>query len=256
MRESVLDVRGTNVRMLEAGTGATVLVLHGIDGPSADPLLSELSKAHHVIAPEIPGFSRSSIPDWMLSVGDAACFVLDLIEALGLPKLHLAGHSIGGWIACEVAIRSTARLSSLSLLAPAGVMPKDAPRQDVFLLTGEDGVRALFHDQTLAAREIEARSAQEIDITLQNRAGLARLAWSPRMASVNLHHWLHRINVPTLVAWGEDDRILPFSTHEVFVREIAGAEFLRLPACGHAITVERGAEVARRMSALIAGATR
>ena len=256
MRESLLDVRGTNVRILEAGTGPTILFLHGIDGPASDPLLSELARHHHVIVPEIPGFARSPIPDWMMSTSDAAYFMLDLVETLGMAKLHLAGHSIGGWIAAEMAIRSTARLASLSLLAPAGAMPPDLPKEDVFLITGDDGVRALFHDQTAAGREIEARAGREIDITLQNRAGLARLGWTPRLASVMLPHWLHRINVPTLVAWGEDDRIIPFSTHEIFVREIAGAELLRLPACGHALTIERGAEIARRMSALIAGAAR
>ena len=253
MRETVLDVRGTNVRMFEAGTGPTVLVLHGIDGLAVDPLLSDLSKSFRVVAPEFPGFTRSPIPDWMMSVNDAAFFTLDLIAALGLPQVHLVGHSIGGWIAAEVAIRSTHALASLSLLAPAGVMPREAPGQDVFLLSGEEGVRALFHDQALADQEIAARAGDELDIMLQNRAGLARLAWTPRMASVVLPHWLHRIDIPTFIAWGREDRILPFSTHEVFLKEIAGAEFLALSACGHAIPQERGAEVARRMGAFMNG---
>ncbi len=253
MRETVLDVRGTNVRMFEAGTGPTVLVLHGIDGLAVDPLLSELSKTFRVLAPEMPGFTRSPIPGWMMSVSDAAFFTLDLIAALGLPQVHLAGHSIGGWIAAEVAIRSTHALASLSLLAPAGVMPREAPKQDVFLLSGEEGLRALFHDQALADQEIAARAGDPLDIMLQNRAGLARLAWSPRMASVTLPHWLHRIDIPTFIAWGQEDRILPFSNHEIFAREIAGAQFLALPACGHAIPQERGADVARAMGAFMNG---
>lgn len=254
MQETVLDVRGTNVRILTAGTGPKLLFLHGIDGPSADPLLSALSERFTVIAPEIPGFTRSLIPDWMMSVSDAAFFTLDLIAALGADKLHLAGHSIGGWIAAEAAIRSTSAIASLSLLAPAGVMPKQPPAVDVFLLSGEEGVRALFHDQALADKEIAARAEQPLDITLQNRAGLARLAWTPRMASVTLAHWLHRIDVPTYVTWGEEDKILPFSNHETFVREIAGAQFKALPRCGHAIPRERGADVARAITAFIEGA--
>ena len=250
----MVDVRGTNVRVLEAGAGPTVLVLHGLDGLVADPLLNELSASFRVVAPEIPGFTLSPIPDWMMSVSDAAFFMLDFIAALDAPRLHLAGHSIGGWIAAEVAIRSTSALASLSLLAPAGVMPREAPKQDVFLLSGEEGVRALYHDQALAERQIAERAGDPLDIMLQNRAGLARLAWSPRMASVTLPHWLHRIDIPTLIAWGREDRILPFSTHETFLREIAGAQFLDLPACGHAIPQERGAEVARAMGAFMNGA--
>ncbi len=254
MQETVLDVRGTNVRMLTAGTGPRLLFLHGIDGPSADPLLEALAQRFTVIAPEIPGFTRSLIPDWMMSVSDAAFFTLDLITALGASKLHLAGHSIGGWIAAEAAIRSTTALASLSLLAPAGVMPRQAPAVDVFLMSGEEGVRALFHDQALADEEIAARAQLPLDITLQNRAGLARLAWTPRMASVTLAYWLHRIDVPTFIAWGEADKILPFSNHEIFMREIKGAQFKALPHCGHAIPRERGAEVARDMTAFIDGA--
>ena len=250
----MVDVRGTNVRMLAAGTGPTVLFLHGIDGPLADPLLSELARSFRVLAPEMPGFALSPIPDWMMNVGDAAYFTMDLIATLGLPQVHLAGHSIGGWIAAEVAIRSTHALASLSLLAPAGVMPREAPGHDVFLLSGDESVRVLFHDQALADQELAARAGDPLDIMLQNRAGLARLAWTPRMASVTLPHWLHRIDIPTFIAWGREDRILPFSTHEIFAREIAGAHILELPGCGHAIPHERGVDVARAMGAFMNGA--
>ena len=251
MREVVQDVRGTRVRMLEEGTGPTVLMLHGIDGPSADPLNVELAKTHRVIVPELPGFCHSGIPDWMMGTSDAAYFVMDLMETLGEPKIHLAGHSIGGWIAAEIATRCTHNLASLTLLAPAGVMPVEAPQQDVFLLTGDAGVRQLFHDQKLADAELLRRADDLLDITLQNRAGLARLAWTPRMACVTLAQWLHRIDVPTLIAWGENDKILPFANHKTFTAEIAHAKFVGFPACGHAITHERGMEVARLMSAFM-----
>jgi pimeloyl-ACP methyl ester carboxylesterase len=253
VKDAVLDVRGTSVRMLEAGTGPTVLMLHGIDGPAVDQLNLELAKTHRVIVPELPGFARSPIPEWMMSVNDAAYFVMDMMEAIG-GRVHLAGHSIGGWIAAEVAIRSTQNIDTLTLLAPAGVMPVKAPEQDVFLLTGDAGVRQLFHDQKHADEELQRRAAEPIDITLQNRAGLARLAWTPRMASVTLEQWLHRIKVPTLIAWGEDDKILPFANHTSFLREMPHAKFVGLPACGHAIPHERGMEIARHMHNLISGA--
>ena len=65
-----MDVRGSSIRMLEAGTGPTVLMLHGIDGPAADQLNLEIAKTHRVIVPELPGFARSPIPEWMMSVND------------------------------------------------------------------------------------------------------------------------------------------------------------------------------------------
>jgi len=62
-----------------------------------------------VTAPEHPGFGRSQIPDWMMSVGDRADFYLDVMKQLDLTNVHLVGHSLGGWTAAEIAIRSTSR---------------------------------------------------------------------------------------------------------------------------------------------------
>jgi pimeloyl-ACP methyl ester carboxylesterase len=256
MRSFEIDVRGTKITYLDAGSGPPLLWLHGIDGAAADPLVTALAATRRVIVPELPGFGQSRLPEWLMSTGDMAYFCFDLAAALGLDRYDLVGHSIGGWIACEMAIRSTAKLDSLTLIAPAGVVPTPRPADDIFLLSGDDAIRAQFHDQAVADREVAARAGQEIDIALQNRTGLARLAWTPRMASVQLPHWLHRIDVPTLIVWGEEDRIVPFACHATFVREIPRAELVRFAACGHAVPIERGAETAQRMISFLSGARR
>lgn len=254
MRETTIDVRGAKIRAFEAGTGPAILYLHGLEGPRVDPLLSELAKSHRIIAPEIPGFGRSPIPDWMMSIADAACFGLDLVEALNIPGLHLAGHCIGGWIATEMAMRHATPFATLSLIAPMGAPPATHPKTDIFVPPPDDVIRAQFDDAALAEREIAARAGEDIDITLQNRTGLARLGWTPRFVNLQLPVWLHRVRIPTLVFWGEDDRITPVDCCDVFAREIAGAEIVRYAKCGHAVPWERAGETARRMSAFIAGA--
>lgn len=256
MQETRVDVRGTSVRLLQAGEGSVVLYLHGIDGPLVEPMLTELAKTHRVIAPEMPGFATSMVPPWMMSTGDAAYFALDLIEALKLDRVNLVGHSIGGWIAAEMAMRSTQRLASLSLLAPAGVVPQDAPKEDVFLLGGERGLRAQFHDQAAADREVARRAGEPLDLELQNRTGLARLAWTPRMASVQFPTWLHRIDVPTLLVWGDEDRVVPSACAQTFQREIPNCRFVALNGCGHALGLERGLEVADHLRRFISGVAR
>ena len=253
MRETTIDVRGVKVRALEAGAGPIVLFLHGLEGPRVDPLLAELTQGHRVIAPEIPGFGRSSVPDWMMSMADAALFGLDLVDSLGLGRVHLAGHSIGGWMAAEMAIRHPTAFASLTLISPMGVSPRAHPKDDIFVPAPDLVVRAQFHDAALAEKEIAARAGEEIDIVLQNRTGLARLAWTPRFANIQLPHWLHRVRAPTLVVWGEDDRITPVDCCDVFEREIEGAEVVRYAGCGHAVPYERGAETARVMGRFIAG---
>src|SRR4051812_46118917 len=144
VKESIADVSGYKFRIAEAGSGRTLFFLHGAGGFNWSPLLQRLATDWRVIAPEHPGFGRSQIPDWMMSAGDVAFFYLDVLAALDLREVHLVGHSIGGWIAAEIAIRSTERLSALTLMAPAGVAVPEAPYGDIFLWGPEERVRRLY----------------------------------------------------------------------------------------------------------------
>src|SRR5262245_36821598 len=157
MRETAIEVAGTRLACREAGTGATILFLHDAAGASWDPLLHALSVRYRVLAPEHPGFGRGKIPDWMLSVGDVAFCYLDLLQAVDLRDVHLVGHGLGGWIAAEIAIRSSTRLASLSLLAPAGVA-SEIPFDDIFAWTAEEFARRQFHDPTLAQDWLRAQA--------------------------------------------------------------------------------------------------
>jgi len=256
MQQATIEVRGRTLRCLQAGGGPTVLYLHGFGGLAES--LQQLSEGHRVLAPEHPGFGESAIPDWMMGVSDLAFFYLDLIEALDLDAIHLVGHAVGGWIAAELAIRSTARLRSLALLAPAGAVVPEVSIADVFLTSAADLVRQQVHDAhaPAAAAWIEAELAKPIEHVLQNRAALARIGWCPRLHNPQLPYWLHRIDVPTLIAWGREDRVVPFACHRPYLDNIAGAELMALPDAGHALHVERAEAVAQRLGAFHAGALR
>jgi pimeloyl-ACP methyl ester carboxylesterase len=254
MRDSVIDVAGTKLGYREAGAGPPVLFLHGAAGAAWDPLLEQLSAGYRVLAPEHPGFGRGQIPEWMVSVGDVAFFYLDLMQALDLRHVHLVGHGLGGWIAAEIAIRNTGRLASLALLAPAGVETREAMFDDIFSWSTEEFACRQFQDAKLAQEWQQAQAKLDIDIALQNRTALARLGWNPRMHNPQLPYWLHRIDVPTLLVWGEDDQVVPFGCHEPFKREIAHAELFALPKSGHALPIERAKEVGARLTPFFQGA--
>ena len=193
MRNSVIDVAGTKLGYREAGSGATVLFLHGVAGAAWDPLLEQLSGGYRVLAPEHPGFGRGQIPDWMMSVGDVAFFYLDLMQALDLRDVHLVGHGLGGWIAAEIAIRNTARLASLALLAPAGVETRDAMFDDIFAWTAEEFARRQFHDPKLAEQWQQAQAKLDIDIACRtDRAGAARLEPAHAQSAIALLAAPHR----------------------------------------------------------------
>jgi pimeloyl-ACP methyl ester carboxylesterase len=246
MHEEMLDVRGHSLRLRKQGDGSPVLYLHGAGGANWTPLHEALSADHCVIAPEHPGFGRSDIPEWMMGMSDLAYFYLDVLDALGFERAHLVGHSIGGWLAAEIAVRNTRRLQSLTLMAPAGVAAPEAPFEDIFLWTPEESARNNYYDRSFA----EARLAApvDMDLFLQNRAGAARLAWSPRLENPQLAQWLHRIDVPTLMVWGREDNVIPYACHAPYRKGLAHAELATIERCGHALHTEAPEEVSARMT--------
>jgi len=252
MRESTINVRGHDLRVMEAGSGEPVLYLHGAGGANWYPMLEMLSARRHVLAPEHPGFGRSAIPDWMAGIADLAYFYLDAMAALGLGRLHLIGHSLGGWTASEIAVRNTALLRSVSLMAPAGVAALDEPYGDIFMWSPEEHARNSFFEPALIAARLGALAEADFDVMMQNRAAAARLSWSPRLHNPQLATWLHRIDAPTLVVWGTEDRICPYSMHATYLREIPGAQLFALPRSGHALHTERPGEVAARLDSFFA----
>ena len=118
---SVVTVGGCRIGLMRAGSGEPVLYLHGASGASWLPFLQKLTKSFDVIAPEHPGFGESDSPAWLDNIHDLAYFYLDALEALQLSGVHLVGNSLGGWIAAEIAVRSTQRLASLTLAGSAGL---------------------------------------------------------------------------------------------------------------------------------------
>ena len=149
--------------------------------------------------------------------------------------------SLGGWIAMEVAVRSTARLASLTLVCPAGVHVPGLATGDPFAWSPEETFRQGFHDQAFAeaaiARLPEAVEAD--DIWLKNRSSFARLAWEPRLHDPHLPKWLHRIDVPTQIVWGAHDNILSADHAEAIAGMIPGAGVTVVPEAGHFLHIEK-----------------
>lgn len=246
------NIRGFKLKVQEAGSGAPLLFLHGAGGSNWSPLLDQLAEKFHVIAPEHPGFGRTEIPEWMMSIGDLALFYHDFMEVQGLDGVHLAGHSLGGWLSAEIAIRNTSRLKSITLMAPAGIANKDAPFGDIFLWTPEESARAQFHNQALAEKRLAI--TPDLDIVLQNKAAVARLAWQPRLSNPQLQHWIHRIDKPATLVWGRQDKVVPYACHDAWVKGLNGLKFVTIEECGHAIHNEKPAEAADHIVKFCAGA--
>ena len=203
--------------------------------------------------PEHPGFGGSDDPAWIRSIADLALFYLDLLEEEGLDRLHLVGNSLGGWLAAEILIRDRSRFCSLVQLAPAGLRVKGVPCGDNFIWGPEEAVRNLYHDQSFADRILALTPSQEqMDVMLKNRFTVAKFGWQPRWWNPDLEKWLHRVKLPALVIWGDDDRIMPPAYAALWRERLPQARLVVVEGCGHLPHVEQAEVVARHIHAFLA----
>jgi pimeloyl-ACP methyl ester carboxylesterase len=256
-RELKHQVGNIAVRLFRDGAGEPVLFLHGGGGvPPWNAFFERLAGRYDVLVPEHPGYSTAENAATIRSVADAAMYYLDFLDGLATGPVHLVGHSLGGWIAAELAVRNCTQLLSLTLIAPAGIRVKGVPSGDFFLWSPEELARNRFHDQTFAERELaQVVSEEEADRALVNRFMTARLAWEPRLFNLALERWLHRIRVPSLVLWGENDKLLPSAYAKRWGERVPGARVELIDACGHLPHVEKPEISAEKVLKFLAGAS-
>lgn len=255
VQASDVRVHDVRLRVQRSGKGPTLLFLHGAGGASRWlPFFERLAADFEVVVPDHPGFGQSDDPEWIRNVPDIAMLYLELFEHLGLERVALVGHSIGGWIAAEIAVRDCSRIGSLTLLAPAGIRLKGVPPGDAFIWNAEEAVRNLYADQRFADEQLaQPPAGEEIDRLLKNRFSFAKLAWQPRLFNPDLEKWLRRVKVPSQVIWGDSDKIIPPQYAALWQERLPDARVECLSQCGHLPHVERADEVAQIVKSFAKG---
>lgn len=252
-----VQVRGLKLEVLTTGSGPPLLFLHpGVGLRGALPFLNSLALSHRVIAPSHPGFGASELPDWMTSVDDLAYFYLDLLDEMNLKDATLIGASLGGWIATALAVKSTVRLRSLILLNSVGMKfgrPRDEEIADIFSLNAAELDRRLFHRAPTGWREYGALTDEDLAIVARNKESEALFGWSPNLHDPKLRRRTHRIDVPTLVLWGERDGIVSPDYGRALAATIPRAEFKIIAEAGHLPYVEKPAAAAAEVTTFAQG---
>jgi pimeloyl-ACP methyl ester carboxylesterase len=245
-----LDFPGGRVHLLRGGDGPPLLFLHAAGGAGQwHEFLERLAATFTVYAPDHPGFGKSDELAEVEDIGDLVYHYLDVIDRLGLERPHVVGGSFGGWIAAEIAVAAPHKIGSLALLGAAGLRLPGHPVADLFLMSPPELGATLFHDPAKAA----AFAPAEVDLDFilaayRDASALARFCWSPFLSNPKLERRLHRITAPTLVAWGDDDRLIPVEHGRRYAGLIPGATLTVVPGCGHAMYFERPAEFARAVA--------
>jgi pimeloyl-ACP methyl ester carboxylesterase len=249
------EINGIGVELIERGRGPTVLFLHpeiGLDPQCA--FLDELAQSVRVIAPSHPGFGGSDQPPSFSTVDDLAYFYLDLLDALALDGVTMVGVSLGGWIAAEIAVKSTERISALVLANPVGIKVGNRETRDIvdiFALTEQEFDELAYFDPSIASRDYKTMAEADVRTAARNREATARYAWSPYMHDPKLEDRLHRIRIPTLVLWGTADRIVSQDYGRAFCTAIPGARFEPIERAGHFPHIEQPQAFARRVLAFM-----
>ncbi len=246
--EKSVKINDIDLELIDVGSGPALLYLHPVDGVSAKlPFIEKLSGQFRVLAPSHPGFGTSTLPTGVITPDDLAYIYLDLLDRLDLEDVTLVGSSFGGWVAAEIATKSTKRLARLVLADTTGVKFGSHLQQDVtdYFQVAIEGLPALlFHDQKIGLEafnglDFSSLPDDEVLAFARNRDSFCLFSYNPNGFNPALKRRLHRIDIPTLVLWGEEDKIVPVSYGKQFAESIPGAIFNTIPACGHYSHIEK-----------------
>jgi len=246
MELKTVQTQAVPVSYFEAGSGAPLVFLHGAGGvTAADPFLAKLATRYRVHAPLLPGYGDSEEAPSIRDMLDVTLHGFDVIEALGLARPILVGHSLGGMIAAEMAAIAPNEVNRLVLIASAGLWLDTHPVPDIFTLLPREFPNLLFHDAELGRAMLTANLALDDPkflipflVTNARQLGMAGKFLFPS-PDRGLSDRLYRIKARTMLVWGDSDRIFPAPYAQAFKTGIAGAELVSVPDAGHMVTVEQ-----------------
>ena len=228
------------------GEGPPLVYLHPAGGLEFDGFIEDLATRYTVYCPRFPGTDPAAPYEIhnLRSLLDTLLAYEELLRALDIDRPVLVGQSFGGMLAAELAALFPDLPSAVILLDPIGLWRADLPIANWTTLPLDDLPQLLFHDQECegarAMRDLPDDPDAVADIVANLTWALgctAKFVWP--IPDNGLDRRLHRISAPTLIVWGEQDRLAPAGYAEEFAGRIRGSQVLLVPECGHIPQVER-----------------
>jgi len=261
---------------LVAGRGSPVLLLHG----TADSAhtwrwtMPLLASAHTLYAPSLPGFGASDKPHFDYSPARLAAFVVSFLDQLGLRRVRVIGHSLGGLIAVHLALGYPERVPALTLIGSAGLGHEISPMVRGQIVPGTGEFLTLWCKTPLGAWQWSVGLSQllfakpwsipwawyerlyrmallpgYLEATLLTLRATNTL-WGQRESEIVLGE-LHGLKMPTLLLWGDGDRIFPVRHGRSAVERLPLGRLEILPGCGHTAQVEQPEPVAAALRSFL-----
>ena len=247
MKSSTLETkRGARVRVLTGGSGHPLVFLHGAGGLFAEnPFLDELAKSYTVYAPEWPGYNESTGEEHLDDMLDFALHGWDVIEALGLKRPYVMGHSMGGMIAAEMACIAPNDLERLVLIGSAGLWIPERPIADLFALLPFEFAKLLFHDPVAGAAMLTGgldfsnldAVADFYSGTAKNMGVAAKILFP--IPNRGRARRLYRLTAPRAVLWGKSDKLIPPIYATAWKALLPEARVVLFDEAGHMLPYEQ-----------------
>jgi pimeloyl-ACP methyl ester carboxylesterase len=239
-REERFSINGVETVVLIAGEGEPLVFFHGAGTVTGFDALLPLAERSKLIVPFHPGYGLSADDVAVDDIHDLRRHYLDLLDELGVQDFALAGQSMGGWLAANFAVDHAERVKRLVLAAPLGLKLDEHPTQDVFSIPGEELPAYLTADLSVFDGHVPSPPTPEfLADRYRELTSTARVLWA-RSYDLKLPRWLHRLTMPTLIVWGDADRLVPVQHAAVWAELIPGADLKTLPGVGHLIFDESG----------------
>lgn len=237
-----------------AGRGPALVYLHGVWGLCWDSFLDRLAEHYTVYAVQHPGTNTdepNAIHE-LTGIHDLVIFYNEVLDGLKLESAAVVGHSFGGMIACEWAATNPERISRLVLVAPLGLWRDDLPVTNWVMVSPKTLPQVLFNDPSgetaqrmfgIPADPMEAAHAR--GRLLWSQACVDKFVWP--IPDKGLKNRIHRATAPTLLIWGENDRLVPPVYAQEFANRLSNATVAMVEKGSHHVHAEQPDVVVRQI---------
>ena len=243
-------VFGQKIHYVEAGSGPTVILLHGLGGSTQvwQFNIAALAEKYHVVVPDQLGFGKSDKPLVNYRIRTYVDFLDQFCKQLKIERATLIGNSMGGWIAAMFTAAFPDRVDKLVLVDAAGYAPpKDFDTRTIYGLnpTTREGMKVLVA-KVFYNKAFQTDAAIDLAMAARLAAGdgytINSITESIIRGEDYLDNVVKTIKRPTLIVWGREDGLLALADGERFNKDIAGSKLIVFDQCGHAPNIEKPGE--------------
>lgn len=246
---------------LRGGRGSSLLYLHGLGRWSAwDSDHIGLALKREVFAPTFPGWKTKRLPEGVGAVADYARLMVDFMDSQQIEQADIVANSVGGWVAMHMALLAPSRIARLVLVNAMGIDEPEAPAADIAQMDESELYQAAFaaKDGMMVATgdfggvPLDLRGGEMFRHMVHGQRKLTMLSGG-KCGERGLLGKLKTVDIPTLLIWGEDDRIAPLSHGELLDARLPNSRLVAIHDAGHCPQKEKPNSFVRLVTNFLLG---